>query len=110
MDGCSLLALVACFNLSGFYVGGGVSAYDEPLRSTEVMDRQFALNGTDLLLQTSYNLDFGNVYGHAAIGYEFGGRRLTFSLRASHDSSIESGDDRGVNSISFGFKWRPFAR
>lgn len=114
MDGvvCSIHALIACFNWSGLYLDAGVEYYDQPLRSTLVRDQHHYHDGRNYgfggYTEAVYN-DGAN-YGYAAIGYEFGGERLSFNLRATHNSSFDTGRDRGVNSVSFGFRWRPFAR
>ena len=54
-----------------------------------------------------------NPYGHVAIGWEreFSVRflgKVTSSLEVSHDSSIATGIDRGVNAVSVNVRVFPF--
>jgi hypothetical protein len=112
MDGCSLFALIACFNWSGLYIDAGVEYYDAPLRSSLTHETLYRYDGRNYSYGGATDAidHYGTKYGYAALGYEFGGERLSFNLRLTHNSSFATSKDPGMNAISFGFRWRPFAR
>lgn len=112
MDGCSLFALIACFNWSGFYVDGGLLYQDsgvEQIKDTSTYrwipgDQNFELDSRSH--RASHTAE--NPYGQLTIGYELRFTNITWGLEATHTSSIATGRDRGVNSISLRARWYPF--
>jgi hypothetical protein len=108
---CTLATLVACFSWSGFFVETGIQAQDtHPTRYyTETLVRH---DGQAYMLAGVRNYEEklgGNPYGRFALGYDVEMGPLTWSLEAHHVSSLVTGKDHGVNSVSFNVRWRPFS-
>jgi hypothetical protein len=115
---CGLETLLACFSLSGFYVDGAISAHDRGEArvnvQTVLVERNVCLY-KGFCVPANYNTDVvtvddsaQNLYGRVAIGYDVTVNQVTLRLEASHESSIATGRDWGVNAINLGLTWRPF--
>jgi hypothetical protein len=109
MDGCSLFALIACFNWSGFYVDGGLSFQDSsPVHQEWATTVNYLPTATETV-RTQYTTDEPlNPYGRFALGYQIEFKSVTLSLEAAHVSSLATNRDRGVNSIGLKARWYPF--
>ena len=119
---CTFATLAACFHLSGFYIDGTLihSSMGEGRVAessyTEYEDRR-SYNGKLMLpvpvTYTQRYLDTSaqNPYVRVALGYDVQwSARWATRIDYSHESSIATGQDRGVERISLGLTWRPFAR
>ena len=98
---CTLAALVACFSWSGFYIDGGLS----------IRDVKYA----EVVIHSAYDVDYvarsHNPFGRLAFGFDARlSPTLSAAIEVSHESSVRTGNDRGVNSAMFSVRWRPFAR
>ena len=111
MDGfvCSIHALIACFNWSGFYVDGGLQFQDEDAHRTGYYtDINHGGNAIETVITPyPYSAD-ENPYGRFALGYQVEFKSVTISLEASHMSSLSTNADHGVNAIGFRARWYPF--
>lgn len=108
---CSLHALLACFNWSGVYLESGLSWQDTSLPHLEYSTVTTDLGGAIETVRTPYTTDRPfNPYGRLALGYELRFSTVTLGLEASHTSSLETGDDRGVNALTLRARWYPFRR
>lgn len=111
---CTLLTLIACFSWSGLYFDGGLEYLDIGSQYTyrEVTTTRVVNFGSvrDLPPEESTKTidDRHNPYGRLSIGYQIELRNVTWSLDVSHQSSIETGKDRGVNSVRINARWFPF--
>lgn len=106
---CTITALAACFSLSGFYIDGSVIHRDEGRGELASIVTQQATKSHEKILfkpVTTYTIDREqkDVYSVAAIGYSLTTGKVTARLEASREF-ID-----GVNSVSFGITWRPFAK
>jgi hypothetical protein len=113
MDGliCSLQALLACFSWSGVYVDSGLSWYDRSLPHQELTTTTTDLGGVIETVTVPYITDRPfNPYGRLAIGYEVRFNNLTIALEAAHTSSLDTGEDSGINAIGLRARWYPFRR
>ena len=109
MDGCSLFALIACFSWSNFYVDGGLSFQDSSAPHQEWTTQVTNLSGVTETIRTQYTTDEPmNPYGRLAFGYQIEFKSVTFSLEATHLSSISSNQDRGINALGIRARWYPF--
>jgi hypothetical protein len=102
---CTLAALIACFSWSGFYVDTGLQWHDVGPYSTIYMDSP---NLSVPIEERDFANPPNNPYGTFGIGYDVTVGRFTWSLSAEHTSSLDTGEDHGVNSIRLGVRWRPF--
>jgi hypothetical protein len=115
---CGIEALLACFSLSGFYVDGALSAHDRgqgrAVTQQVTTERADCFKGSACMRYdyttnaTSIDRSPQNAYGRVAIGYDVTVRQFALRLEASHESSIATGRDRGVNAVTLGLTWRPF--
>lgn len=109
MDGCSLLALIACFSWTNLYIDGGLQFQDIGQRRMEWISRT---NHEGSAIETVTTLepvdDPYNPYGRLALGYQIEFKSITLSLEAAHTSSLETNTDRGVNSVGLRMRWYPF--
>jgi hypothetical protein len=110
MDGCSLFALIACFKLSGLYLDGGLQLNDVGpfVESTTLIDSPNL--SEPILVSKSDSYQARNPYGRLALGYQIEFKSITWSIEVAHLSSIETGRDRGVNSLALQARWYPFSR
>jgi hypothetical protein len=92
---CTIAALIACFNWSNFYFDGSLIYNDI---------NYIEINPTTLEIAAVER----NPFGAAAIGYEMRFRNVTLSFEAVHVSSLQTNEDRGVNSLQFQARWYPF--
>jgi hypothetical protein len=109
MDGCSLFALLACFNWSGLYLDGGVQFTDTDVQRTAYFT---TVNNEGNAVETvitpySYMAD-ESPYGRFALGYQIEFKSVTLALEASHTSSLTTSEDRGTNAIGIRARWYPF--
>jgi hypothetical protein len=114
---CSLLALLSCFSMNGFYVdaqlihsnkGAGIVAYDYVTATTHIKGY-----GPVNVTYPVYRVEDEprNPYGRISIGYDVKfSDRFSMSLDYSHESSLATNKDRGEERISLGVTWRPFAK
>ena len=113
---CALTTFAACFKLSGIFIDTGVAAQDNGVEHFEhIRSEQLVRTPEGAMLESSasdvrtFSHQAQNMYGYLAVGYELEmSSSLSFVLRLQHDSSIATGRDRGVNSIRFGLRWRPW--
>jgi hypothetical protein len=102
---CTLATLVACFSWSGLYVDTGIQVNDVGPYSRTYVDSP---NIDAPMEYRDFRLPARNPYGSFGIGYDVTVGRFTWSLSAQHVSSLDTGEDHGVNSIRLGVRWRPF--
>jgi hypothetical protein len=121
---CTLATLAACFSVSGVYVDTGLDYQDagewrwKP--KTETIQVQTKSEGGEVyyhpLQYTATVVDSKaqNPYARIGLGYQMdlqmGQSKIMLTLLAYHQSSVATGNDRGVNGISFGARYFPFAR
>src|SRR5687768_9535296 len=108
---CSLVALIACFSWSNLYLDTGVSFHDrgEYFTATEhaaLLTEQGDLIQEAAVVRTANNAR--NPYGRLSLGYQIDFTELSWRMELSHVSSLETGKDRGVNSLSISARWYPF--
>lgn len=106
---CTLAALIACFNLSGLYIDGGMQFTDTEVQRTGYFT---TVNHEGNAIETvttpfSYMSD-ESPYGRIALGYQVEFKSVTLALELSHVSSLVFQDDRGVNAIGIRARWYPF--
>jgi hypothetical protein len=109
MDGCSLFALLACFNWSGLYIDGGLQFNDYDTLRYGFSD-SVTINGPGVSETISYQTaipERDNPYGRLALGYEVSFPNVSLRLEASHLSSVTT-SDKGLNAISLSARWYPF--
>ena len=107
----TLHALIACFSWSGLYVDAGLAMQDTKVPRSEWRTTVNRSNTATETVTALYSWkDDQNPYGRLALGYEINLPAVTLRLEASHLSSIDTGTDRGVNSISLNARWYPFRR
>lgn len=96
---CSIHALIACFNLSNFYVHGALRYED-----IDYCERDMATNRCVV-----YS---ANPLGDIGIGFRADvSRQLSIDLRMfGHSSMLRSNGDRGVNYAMLSVDWHPFRR
>jgi hypothetical protein len=95
---CSLVALVACFSWSGFYIDSGLSYVDVTYSEVE-------LHGSEV----EYVARSHNPFGKLGIGFQLNlSPNFLAEVELAHASSLKTQDDRGVNSISLNVRWYPF--
>jgi hypothetical protein len=113
---CTLATIAACFSLSGVYVDTGLDYQDVGVWRTEyradpTVQRGGVIESGGRWISTNRSQ---NPYGRLALGYqmdmEFGQSKVIFTLAGYHESSIATGNDRGVNGVTFGARYFPFAR
>lgn len=110
---CSLHALIACFSWSNLYLDGGMAWADAGVFIEQVrLDHAYTVGDTGQFAVTTtstvYSHEARNPYGIVALGYQIDMKSVSWSLEASHQSSTQTGRDRGVNSIVLKARWRPF--
>jgi hypothetical protein len=97
LDGCSLFALIACFSWQNLYLDTAL-IHDDAV--------YWELSPTTQQLSSVPK----NPFGRAAIGYELRFSNLSLAIEGSHQSSLASGDDGGINSVAIRARWYPFRR
>lgn len=107
---CSIVALIACFSWSGFYVDGAAVVADGGIQRAsdtyEFYGGKYHLVGAGQFDETA-----SNPYGRFALGYEIElSPQFRAALEISHQSSLDTSKDRGVNSASLSVRWYPFRR
>lgn len=110
---CSLATLIACFSWSGFYIDGGLLYQDggehfttARVASTIVVD---GANVSQLDTRSTSSINAArNPYGRLELGYQVDFRNVSWRLYAAHVSSLETSEDRGINSIAISARWFPF--
>jgi hypothetical protein len=124
MTMCTLATLAACFSLSGVYVDTGLDYQDAGewrwTHKTETVQVQSKSEGGEVQYHplqyraTVVDSRAQNPYARIGLGYQmdldFGQSKVRLMLEAYHQSSIATGQDRGVNGISFGARYFPFSR
>jgi hypothetical protein len=109
MDGCSLFALLACFNWSNLYFDGGLQYQDIAIQRTEMRASiNHGGNAVETVIAPYSWSDDQNPYALVALGYELRFPSVTWRVEASHLSSIDTGTDRGVNAVTISARWYPF--
>lgn len=111
---CTLATLIACFSWSGLYIDTGVSYQDRGdthvVSNLEQFERRLPNgvieSGTEMVTRV-YDVRY-NPYGRLALGYQLDFGSLVVSVEASHISSLETDDDRGINSLGIRARWFPF--
>jgi len=118
---CTFAALLACFHLSGFYIDGAVihsNSGEGRLveRAASIQDDRFIFVNagqpvtfyyTDHVLDSSTQ----NPYMRIALGYDVQwSEKWSTRFDYSHESSIATGSDHGVERFTLGVTWRPFGR
>ena len=111
---CTFATLAACFHLSGFYVDTALihSSIGES-RIDNVSYGQIHWEHDEWRVDTRPHIDNSaqNPYVRVALGYDVQWNpRWATRIDYSHESSIATGQDRGVERISLGLTWRPFAK
>jgi hypothetical protein len=107
---CTLATLIACFNLSGLYIDGGLQFNDYDTLRPGYTD-SVTINGPGVVETISFQTAIAerdNPYGRIALGYEISFPKVSLRLEASHLSSFASDSDRGLNAISLSARWYPF--
>lgn len=102
---CTLSALIACFSWSGLYVDTGLQFHDVGPYGRTYLDSP---NIETPIEYREFRLPARNPYGRFAIGFEVTFDSVTWTLAAQHVSSLDTGEDHGVNSVSLGMRWYPF--
>jgi hypothetical protein len=113
---CTLATMAACFSMSGIYVDTGIDYQDKGEWRTEFHQMTpIEHNGvleTGGVWQTTNSAQ--NPYGRIGLGYQmdidFGSSKVILTLAGYHESSIATGNDRGINGLSFGARYFPFSR
>jgi hypothetical protein len=109
MDGCSLFALIACFNWSGFYVDGGLSYQDSDLPRLEWVTHVNRLPGAiETVTQLETVDDAYNPYGRISLGYEINFKSVTLSTEAFYRGSFEDNGAPAIKGIELKARWYPF--
>lgn len=91
----TLHTLIACFSWSNLYLDGGM-VFDD-------------INYVEINPVTLESVAIErNPFGRASLGYELRFKSATFSIEATHTSSLATNADRGVNSIGIKARWYPF--
>lgn len=106
---CSLAALIACFSWSNLYIDSGLSVQDYSFEhQTERASYLFLDGAYQPMTYEVRSSHAGNPYGRVALGYELNFRKVSWSMEASHVSSLNTDSDRGINAISINARWYPF--
>lgn len=107
---CTLATLIACFNLSGLYLDGGLQFNDYDTLRPGWTD-SVTITTPSVTETISYQTlvsERDNPYGRIALGYELRFQSISWRVEASHLSSLASNDDHGLNAISISARWHPF--
>jgi hypothetical protein len=112
---CTLATLIACFNLSGFYIDSGLMYLDSGVQEQTIEHTNWTIiNGTDYATDRKTEViahhSARNPYGRLSLGYEVNLNSVSFRLEAGHWSSLSTTRDRGINAVSLSARWHPFAR
>lgn len=114
-----LLLLSSIAHAEGFYVEGGLSAFNSRGKADSgtyyVRDLVETKAGPEFIYRPvevdgywRYDVnEVRNPYGSFALGYDYSWRSFSFDLNIKHQSSIVV-SDRGRNSISLDVRWYPF--
>jgi hypothetical protein len=106
---CSLSVLIACFSWSNLYLDSGLIYQDAGVYQTFTEHSYALVEGTEMRADKTWSTrESRNPYGRLTLGYEIEFRSVSWRLDLSHVSSLETGQDRGVNSLSFSARWHPF--
>lgn len=92
---CTLATLIACFSWSNLYLDSSLHYLD--VKQGYVVDGQ-------------PRVEYLSPYGGIAVGYTLPLKGITFSVEATHISSLTTSHDRGINSVSVHARWYPFRR
>lgn len=111
---CTLAALIACFNWSGLFIDTGVAWQDRGdtfvVSGIEAFERSLpngvTESGTEMVTR-EYDVRH-NPYGRFSIGYLLDFGSVAIEVAATHRSSLDVGDDRGINSVGISARWFPF--
>jgi hypothetical protein len=109
MDGCSLFALLACFNWSGLYLDGGLQYQNADV---ERIGHYESVNHEGNAIETvitpfPYTAD-ENPYGRVALGYELHFARVTISAEAFYSGSFKEYSAPSVKGLALKARWYPF--
>jgi hypothetical protein len=121
---CTLATMAACFSMSGVYVDTGLDYQDAGewrwTQKTETVQVQSMSEGGETFYHplqyraTVVDSRAQNPYARLGLGYQMnldmGQSKVILTLLAYHQSSIATGNDRGVNGLSFGARYFPFSR
>lgn len=114
MDGCSLFALIACFNWSNLYIDGGLAYLDvgETVVKQQWVEDFVYISDLDPTHSTRYSESVSNSpqnpYGRLSVGYQIDFQHVSWSIEVQHTSSLATDRDRGVNSVQLRARWFPF--
>lgn len=108
---CSIHTLIACFSWSNLFIDSGVAVSDsagyalrEDLQVTYWPNPETPFETRKVDSVSTYRQ---NPYGLLAIGYDIDFKSVTWTLQLQHKSSLDTGRDRGFNSIELHMKWHP---
>lgn len=113
---CSIIALLTCFHLSGFYVDGGLawSNYGEGRIAYEsgpaIIENKEGVIVTSRYKGWYLHDEAQNPYGRLALGYSIDFKQVQWRLEANHVSSIDTARDHGFTMPELKMEWRPFAK
>lgn len=114
---CTLMALLACFSWSGFYIDLGANQQDVGEWRIEHHEGGGIVPGSNVQETWSYDAPTNspqNLYGRFGLGWQSELQtkyvRVVFEAEAWHTSSMATGRDRGINGFGLSAKIFPFAR
>lgn len=112
---CSLATLIACFSWSNLYIDGGLLYQDggEHYTSREIASA-IVVDGATVTQTDAHSIYSDNTaqnpYGRLSLGYQLDFGNMSWRLEASHISSVDTSEDRGINSLAISARWFPFRR
>lgn len=110
---CSLAALALCFSWSNLYIDGGLLYQDGGEHFTTLNVASAIIVDGDNVSQLdardvrSVN-EAQNPYGRVTLGYQIDFSNISWQLYVSHISSVDTSEDRGINSVAISARWFPF--
>lgn len=108
---CALATLIACFSWSNLYVDSGLHWQDRGEYFTRIEHASLLTEQGELIQEASAVRTFNearNPYGRLSLGYEIEVAEISWRMELAHISSLDTGKDRGVNSLSISARWFPF--
>ena len=113
---CSLLALLSCFSMNGFYVDAqiihsnkGAAVVVQETKEQQVYIKEWNQHVTAVYPTNTIQDNPRNPYGRLSVGYDVTfNQHVSMRLDYSHESSLDTNADRGEERISLGITWRPF--
>jgi hypothetical protein len=113
---CTLATLAACFQLSGIYIDTGLAYQDqgEYRQVWETKTINWPGGAWSVTSLPHDEMSAQNPYGRLAFGFQaelqLTRSKVVLSLEANHISSMATGKDHGVDGITLGARYFPFAR